>query len=854
MTRISGSVFCLAAVIVMQFLLTPTKAQEINLEMPTTVEAWGKVFDKLDQGAPGDLIGAMALEMKKSFAKAIPQVPEAIKAKLGAGKALGVDELNQIGKIITTQTGEDFEPLTEDNPQFAMVQMMLQALGPRLVKTGGAGAGAVPNVAAQPLDKQLAQQWADLIHYIRVARFDLAVSNGEAILQASANPAALLKVVESSIYAKDYEKTLLRARYAKSSEQADLAKQLNEVAQKMLAMLEQAQKTVIRDPQRIRMAIERLDDGQRANINATRLLTEAAEFAAPLMVNVLLSREPVDVQLRPFVIEAMVAVGRPMVSPLSESLLNLPRIQRQQVAGVLGRIGYPLALPYLKAVLEQENLDQATAKSMKQAFDQIATGRQVPTEASAAQLFLSLAEGYYAEQPSLLLLPDESVNQMWIADETGRLSSLSIPTPIFMDVMSMRSARRALQRQNDYSEALSMWVMANFRRENRLPAGVTDPSYPQSMQSPQFYANLAGPRHLHPVLSRALDDRDAELALDAIAALTATTGYGTLLSGQEPTQPILRALAYPDRRVRFEAAFAIAQARPTEAFPGSGRIVPILASAVRQTEQPVLLAIGPNIDEANALAGRLRSAGGYDVLSGTDLDAMSDQLEHVPGVNLLVVQGDAAKVMKTLQLASQNVRLQATPLLAVADSQQAILINRAHPDDPMVSVVNANAEDAAFAQAIAAAMSAAGGDSLSADQAAAYAMRALELLRDAKLTGSPVLKVALAQGAMIEALRDARLPIAEAAGKVLALLDSAQAQSSLADVCLDQAADPLLRTNLLKSLAVNAKRYGSRLSDHQGRKLLELVGSSTGPLADAAAEAHGALNMPTDSGVQLIVK
>ncbi len=710
-------------------------------------------------------------------------------------------------------------------------------------------------VAAAPtVDKQLVQQWDDLIHYIRIAKFDLAVTNGRSILQSAPDPAALLQVVESSVYAKNYEKTLLRARYAKSTENPEAAQQLNEVAQKVLDLLDQSQKAVIRDADRIRQAIERLDDGQRANINATRLLTEAGEFAAPALVDVLLGRDKVDNKLRPFVIEAMVAIGRPMVAPLSESLLNLPRIPRQQVAGVLGRIGYPLALPYLRSVMERENLDDASAKALKQAFDQIAAGRQVPTEADAGALYLSLAEGYYAEQSSLLLQPEEPENQMWLADKEGRLSRLSIPTPIFMDVMAMRSARRALQLRADYSEALSTWVMANFRRENRLPDGVEDPSYSQSMQSPQFYAHLAGPRHLHPVLSRALDDHDADLALDAIRALTATTGYQTLLSGQEPTQPILRALAYPDRRVRFESAFAIAQARPAETFPGSGRIVPVLASAVRQTEQPVLVAIDVDTNTANLLAGRLRTAGNYRVLVGADLGTMSDQLENVPGVNLLVVQGDATNVMRTVQLASQNVRLQATAVLAVVDNQQAILVNRAYPDDPMVSVVNATVEETTFTQAVASALNAGGGDALSPDQASAYASRALELLRDAKLTGSQVLEVSLAQNAMIEALRDPRLPIAEAAGKVLALLEGETAQRALAEAGLDAALDPLLRTSLLQSLAENAKRYGALLSDHQGRKLLELVGQATGPLADAAAEAHGALDMPTDSGVQLIVK
>jgi len=45
------------------------------------------------------------------------------------------------------------------------------------------------------------------------------------------------------------------------------------------------------------------------------------------------------------------------------------------------------------------------------------------------------------------------------------------------------------------------------------------------------------------------------------------------------------------------------------------------------------------------------------------------------------------------------------------------------------------------------------------------------------------------------------------------------------------------------------------LTDAQVGNLLELVTTARpGPLADAAADAHGALNLPTSNGVDLVIQ
>src|SRR5690606_15312730 len=102
------------------------------------------------------------------------------------------------------------------------------------------------------------------------------------------------------------------------------------------------------------------------------------------------------------------------------------------------------------------------------------------------------------------------------------------------------------------------------------------------------------------------------------------------------------------------------------------------------------------------------------------------------------------------------------------------------------------------------------------------------------------------------ALDDERPEIVTAAGDVLALLDTAEAQEALAEAALGATGE--LQVALLNDLADSATHHGNQVSGDQLARLLELVQGSTGDTAIAAARAHGALTPPTQNAVQMIAK
>ena len=517
---------------------------------------------------------------------------------------------------------------------------------------------------AWALDEQASEYWDDFIHYSRVARLDLAASNGKALLDQQLEADALLEVIEESPYAESYLRDLERMQSMTGEKLHGIAA----VAACVQEAINEAKMAVIRDPDRIAAEIERLDYGLRARKMAVARLVEAGEYAAPQLVDVVRADTERAKALRPYAIEALVQIGRPVVLPLSESMDSLPVEAQQDVARVLGRIGYPLALPYLQAVVERSGTDDRTRAVLRESIEEIASKRGLSSNTPASAFYLLLAEDYYANRESLTLEPTATHNLRWIVTDSGLLTYQRIPTEIYIDVMTMQATRRSLELNPNGSDALSLWLASNFRRENRLTEGMVDPSYGEEMRSPAYYATLAGPSHVKPVLRRAMDAGDYELALDAVRALSATAGNDVVLYDGDA---LIGALNAPDRRVRYATAFTLAEAQPTAPFQGAGRVVPVLAEAVRQDTKPVVMVVADDQTTINSLVSKARGVGNFDVISSRGVGMSSDELLTVTGVDVVVIEG-AASFINAFNVGRGSVyKIAASPMVVLRQPERA---------------------------------------------------------------------------------------------------------------------------------------------------------------------------------------
>ncbi len=691
--------------------------------------------------------------------------------------------------------------------------------------------------------------WEDFNHYVLIAKPDLALATGQTLLKQADNQ-TLLATVESS----DREAWAnVLARAAKMGEADEKYASLVDVAQDLDSRIQAARIELSRNSERIQADIELLAQGQRAYRNATQRLAAAGQYAAPQMLAALLDAD--QSRLHPYILSAMATIGQSLVAPLAEALPQLDPVPMSQVAQVLSEIGYPQALPAMKQVLESPTADADARLAVQAAYNALLTSTRQPVDLSAAEWNLGLGQTQYTtatNDSDDLAGYDPSIGSglVWAYGPKIGLIPVVVPGEVFGDVLAMRSAKRALELNDGLDDALSLYLMANLRRENRLPSGTVDPSYPSELQPAGFYAMLSGPDRLHDVLAQATADGDSELALDAIAALSATAGTDALVHQGSTQQPLMNALSYPDRRVRFRAAEALASVRPTEAFPGAHRVTAVLSEAVRQSDTRYALILADDPDTVNNLLAVMDDLG-FEAFGGVSMADVSSQLNLVPGIDIIVAAVDSEVVVQLYNDTANDYKTGTVPILALQTLEQNIRLSNALGETTRVSPAVMSDDTKELNAAVEAALSTYTGDGIDAAQSTEFALTALRLLREVAV-GSDIFNVAEAKPALIHALSDERDQVKVASAAVLALIDDADSQSALADAALSLEGD--LQLSMLANLADSATYFGNQLDAGQTDRLLELVNTGSGDLAIAAARAHGALSLPTANAVKLLTQ
>lgn len=692
--------------------------------------------------------------------------------------------------------------------------------------------GSIAPAAWAQQDGSPQQLWSDFSHYVLIARPELAADAATALMDAEAGE--ILDAVEGSDYSSP----------ASLFERAAGMEGVSGLASELQSKIESARLDRSRDEQRIADNILILDDGARAYGNAVNRLTAAGQYAAPALLETLRTG---DETLKPFVVRAMVDIGQPLVAPLSVALPDLEVVPQSQVIEVLARIGYPYATASIKRVLEDPAADPGVKQRAQIALEQLAGSSRIDTSLSAATLYHAVGlsaygQGTIDEQP-VGFDGAKDVGLLWKFGRDIGLVPIEVPASVYADALAREAAGTSLSLDPQLAEALTLYLSADLRAGNRIGPDETDLSRSADLQPAEFYALLAGPQRLRDVLDTAIDDGDSDLALDAIAALSQTASIDAL-------QPLTRALAYPDRRVRFEAAQALAQAMPTVGFQNDARVVPVLAESVRQGQNPIALVLADDQAARNVLADAASSLG-YEPLPGTSLADVGSAVVQAAGIDLVLIQGSADAVSAVMEQSKQDYKLAGTPIVAGVGVADQTRLAGTYSDNARLTTFTGEPESSSVASAIEAATEKYAGTPIGAEEAEAFATESLGLLGDLALATS-VYDAGDATPALIEALSDDRAAVASGAADVLAKLDDPVAQAAIAASALDGVGDVQLAQ--LGSLADSANRFGNLVSAETGDLLLDLVRESDGDLAIAAAKAHGALSLPPEQAVTLILE
>jgi hypothetical protein len=425
--------------------------------------------------------------------------------------------------------------------------------------------------ATAGFSQTLAQNWNDFLHYTTIGRLDLAKAYAQAILEGKPDPVEVFALSQENPagYA-----ILLRVR--ETAPDAELV----ELTGKVLDVVDQGRFIRRQEPKIIVEEILRLSSTERGKLTAIKRLKDAGEYAIPYMLDAMADRSRAE-EL-PNIIEALPEVGRPAIRPLVAALQTDNVQVKAEIIKALGKIAYPQSLGDLKYVMEKSDSPELRelARSSIGQIDPAAV------QAPAAQLFFLLGERYYYHSQSLAPAADANFANIWFWDSAQqRLARAQVDKSYFNELMAMRCCEWALKADEGFGWAIGLWLAAFFKAE---ATGLAMPAYfGERHAGALVYATTAGPEYLHQALARAVKDNDPDVALGAVEALAVTAGEKSLFYTVGPAQPLLQALSFDDKAVRYSAAIAVASAGPQQGFAERGLVVENLAEALSQSDQQV---------------------------------------------------------------------------------------------------------------------------------------------------------------------------------------------------------------------------------------------------------------------------
>ena len=620
---------------------------------------------------------------------------------------------------------------------------------------------ATPAPAAAPSTQAVLLDSVDTFwHYGKIARYDLAADAGQKILDCGADARVILETFEKIAAKHSDNIDIWMIRWVSlpvensgpdmtSFDRSELhAKQLMKVvAAKLVDKINEGYASRRNDPQYIQDTITAMSMGARAYDNNLPRLAKSGELAVKMLVDIL--RDPDQRSLATVARRALRDLGIKALNPLLAATEMKDYDTLIDVISALGDIGYDAALPYLSRLANDTTVPEGIRTAAGNAIRHIGAD---PQNLSAAQGFYDLAEKFYYHKAPITPSGDKTAYIWFWTDDHG-LTKRDVPTSIFGDVMAMRCAEYTLKLDPSNEAAVGLWLDADTKREVDLPAGEVDRTHRDDPDA-HYYDVSAGVKYLNDALARALTDRNSAVAFKLAHSLRDVIGQSNMGNGAEA---LIDALSFPSRLVRYEAAFALGEAMPTQPFAGSDRIVPLLVEAMHQQAKPNVLIVAPTSnDMLNTLQGAVQSLG-YPFATAAEVNAASAAADTLPAVDIILVSDDA-DVAQLGNLEGSIAHLQGASMIVITKGPDSPYFVQA-ATDPLMNALEMPPKSQlsdTIKTAIDEAARHAGVKPMTDKEATNYALQAADLLARLALSHDPVLDIPGNETAIVTSLSDPR--------------------------------------------------------------------------------------------------
>jgi len=678
----------------------------------------------------------------------------------------------------------------------------------------------------------------DFIHFVKIARFDVAADLGTKILDLGMEPEAFVDLVEQSREQQRFEEAIAAGMRVPV---------LEPISAQLDTAFRDGKLARARSPEEISRNIALLTQGLRARSLARERLIFAGEYAMPQLLDAYLQQR--DLALKAQVQRLLVDMGRHAIIPLITALPALDETRQEAIAEVLGLIPYRTSLPVLIDIYQSTNND-----AVQQACGRAISRLGGNPGSDVSDMYALLADSYYAQPAELTSFPDEDYQLVWNFDPGLGLVMVPIQTPVFHEAMAMRMSERSLGLDPTDRETLALWIASNYSRDLDTPENYENPVYSSDRRDADYYGIAVGPDIDQLVLRRGLDTRDTPLVRLAIDALAQTAGsrslWGQPIDGR---YPLLESLGYQNRRVQFEAALALGKAQPAESFNGAERVIPLLASAVKDASSlHAVVLTGRDREGYDQYRASLEQLG-FTVLPPAEngLSDVEAAIAETPTIDLIVTAMGYDDALLSIELARADNKLAVTPVLALMGPDDVIPMTRQYNRDQTVSVRRQAISNSAFDESVSTLLEVASGGPITAAEADEYSLRSIDVLRDLAISNNQVLNVSDASSMLIDVIDQVDgftlLDVAE----IISYMPQEKAQQAIMNKALEASAE--IQLELLTMVADSGKRFGNQLDNRQIRRLIELAQDSDDEIATVAVATMGALEVTNTTLVPLIL-
>lgn len=594
-------------------------------------------------------------------------------------------------------------------------------------------------------------------------------------------------------------------------------------AEPILKRLTEASRKVATEPQRIQAAIASLSRSRAERNYGIERLREAGPYAVPSLVQALVQNNLTPDQ-RAAVVDGLGALEDSAVPPLIATLDSPEGTTVAAAAEALGTIGDRRAVPALTALAAKPA--QPGRDAARRALARI-TGLAFEAQPkSPVSTLTDAARSSFLEIPKL---PDGPATA-WVWDEAAKAPSPRDTNPAELaSSTGLKLAREALGIAPADRRAQTVLLEIALERD---PNG----AMPGAL--------AAGPVVLGEVVRQAIADGRAIPAAAAATALGQVTDRNALGDGTRPGA-LIEALDAPDRRVQFAAARALVGLDPRRPFPGSSRVVPVLARFVASGPVAKAVVIDGNPPRGSQVVSFLKTLG-YDAQLAPTGEAGFKMAAESADVELVAMDPDLVQGSWRLLDTVSNLRADShtagIPVfvygsLAIIDKATAKLVG--YPD---VKFFVLPTKAGLFKGEVDRGLARLKARPLAAEERAEFAKQAAALLvRVATRPGSPFEgDLSLAVPALTGALNNPA--IAVAAATAMGDVPRIEVQRSLADTVINPSLAPELRLAAAESLARSLRRFGPLLAAEQETQLVSGLDSESDPaVRGALAAVVGAL-------------